>query len=423
MSTTPQQSNTAIDIVKRKKELEEQFRDGRTISRIKDAIGELDRYVSPERALRTALSTVFSDYRLTVADPMTTLASVAQIASVGLIADGFLGQAWLIAWKNSKRNCYEVKPMIGFRGFGELIVRSGKANSLDAQVVRENDAFEFEQGSDPFIRHKRSLFKRGEPIAAYAVIYMKEGPARFEIMDIDDLDKIRAASKGSGDEDSPWNKWWDEMARKSPIRRLVKFVSLSGETQRASTIDEGSDLGYSKYDPETGAYIIQPRPEPQEKPRAMSHTEMRVQPQTINGHSGDVMTDTTPTPEVSEQDARDEAAAGVQPNLAEKANPFAKKEVSTGQRELTLDRSDTQERAEPGTKHVSEARVKRLFAILHAAQKVEGSGAPSDEQLRQHVQSLGFANETLIPNDKEVYDSICDFAGGKAVKVGNGKKG
>ena len=93
------------------------------------AIGELNRWVSAEKMARVALSTVFADYKLVACNPVSVVASVLQLASVGLVPDGFLGQAYLVPFGGV------AEPMIGFRGFGELIVRSGKANSHDAQVV------------------------------------------------------------------------------------------------------------------------------------------------------------------------------------------------------------------------------------------------------------------------------------------------
>src|ERR1039458_3697115 len=125
----------------------------------------------------------------------------------------------------------QATPMIGYRGFGELIGRSGKANSHDAQVVYVNDEFDFEMGSQPYIRHKRKMGNRGDAIGAYAVVYMKEGPARFEIMDMEQLAKIRGHARGADRSDSPWKTWTEEMWRKSPVRRLAKYVPLSPEFQ------------------------------------------------------------------------------------------------------------------------------------------------------------------------------------------------
>ena len=112
-------------------------------------------------------------------------------------------------------------------------------------------------------------------------------------------------------------------------------------------------------------------------------------------------------------------AAQVEPDLAAEHSPF-KEEVS-GQRELTLDTTETQEDPEPGGRHISEKQRVRLLAIMHGAQKVADSGAPTDDELRAHVRKLGYKDERYIPNDRAIYDAICDFGGGKKLKV-NGKK-
>ncbi len=254
-------------LVKRAKDVEETLMDHSSLERFRSGIGELERFLTAEKLARVALTAVLQNADLLKCDPRTILAATLQLGQVGLLPDGFLGQAYLIPYENTVNNqkVFQASAMIGYRGYGELIARSGKANSHDAQVVYANDVFDFAMGSDPYIRHVRKLGNRGEPIGAYAIVWMKEGPPRFEIMDIEELTKIRSNSRGGNSKYSPWVTWTTEMYRKSPVRRLAKYVPLSPEFTRASTIDEGGELGYTKFDDKTGEYVVENKPAQEER--------------------------------------------------------------------------------------------------------------------------------------------------------------
>ena len=56
------------------------------------------------------------------------------------------------------------------------------------------------------------------------------------------IEKIRQFSIGSSRDNNPWNKFYESMVRKSPIRRLFKYLPLSDELEAAVSIDEKADL-------------------------------------------------------------------------------------------------------------------------------------------------------------------------------------
>ena len=212
------------------------------------ALSNLTRYVTPEKLIRVAMTAIRGDEKLAMSTPVSIIGSVIQLAQVALVPDGFLGQAYLVPYFNKHIKRYEASPLIGYRGYGELAVRSGKATSVDGHVVYAGDVFDFEQGSNPFIKHKPCIDpkKRGDMLGAYAIVFMKEGPHRFEFMAMDEIMKVRDASQGADSNYSPWKTWFAEMARKSPMRRLAKWVPLSPEFQMAAGIDEAAELGTAR---------------------------------------------------------------------------------------------------------------------------------------------------------------------------------
>lgn len=57
-------------------------------------------------------------------------------------------------------------------------------------------------------------------------------------MNLEEIEAIKACSKGSNLPSSPWQTFPSEMAKKTVIRRLCKYLSLSPEMDAAIAIDE-----------------------------------------------------------------------------------------------------------------------------------------------------------------------------------------
>lgn len=258
------------------------------------ALSTLKQYVSPEKMVRVALTAIRGDEKLAISTPISIIGSVIQLAQVGLVPDGFLGQAYLVPYFNKELKRFEASPLIGYRGYGELAIRSGKADSVDAHTIYEGDLFEYEYGDKPWLKYRLQMDpkKRGNIIGAYAIVYMKEGPHRFEVMAIDQIEKVKGASEGADSSYSPWKKWYEEMVRKTPMRRLAKWVPLSPEFQLAAGIDEAAELGTQRtvIDNATGQVYFVPTGRPTEdaieRPGRTSEakTEEKGSATTENGH-------------------------------------------------------------------------------------------------------------------------------------------
>lgn len=64
---------------------------------------------------------------------------------------------------------------------------------------------------------------------------------QFEVMSRAEIEKVRKASKAGNS--GPWSNHWEEMAKKTVIRRLFKYLPVSIEAVRAVEIDEKTDRG------------------------------------------------------------------------------------------------------------------------------------------------------------------------------------
>jgi len=72
-------------------------------------------------------------------------------------------------------------------------------------------------------------------------VRLKDGGYDFEWMWRREIDAIRRSSKAAGD--GPWVTHYEEMAKKTVIRRLAKRLPLSIEFQRAAVADEYAEAG------------------------------------------------------------------------------------------------------------------------------------------------------------------------------------
>lgn len=195
----------------------------------------LPKHVDPDRIARIALTEVRKTPKLLQCSQASLLGAIMTSAQLGL-EPGPTGQCYLIPYYNKKLGSYECQFQIGYKGLLDLFYRADGSLNIDAHEVYENDDFEYEYGLNPVLRHKPSLKNRGNPIAYYAVAHLKDGGYSFTVMSIEDVEKIRKRSKSTGF--SPWQTDYDEMAKKTVIKRLCKYLPLSIELQRGISNDE-----------------------------------------------------------------------------------------------------------------------------------------------------------------------------------------
>lgn len=194
----------------------------------------------PDRMVRAVLTAVQKTPKLLQCTPQSIVLSTLQAAQLGLDVDGFLGHAYLVPYWNKRAGKNEAQLQIGYRGFISLARRSGEISSISAEIVYENDIFSVSLGTERSIKHlPNPEGNRGDVIGAYAVVFYKDGFKDFEYMTKGQIEHIREGSKSK--DDGPWVTHWEEMARKTPIRRLAKRLPLSPEDSaliRAAVMDE-----------------------------------------------------------------------------------------------------------------------------------------------------------------------------------------
>jgi recombination protein RecT len=173
------------------------------------------------------------------------IVSILDCASLRLSPDPILGHAYFIPYNNTKLGRKECQFMPGYKGYINLAMRNG-LESIRAEVIRKNDKFEYEEGTNPYIKHIKPLTgDRGEFIGAYAIAELSKSPKPlFKVMTQEEVLAIKKMSKSSSSEDSPWNKWETEQWQKTVLKKLCKTLDLSPEVNIASEIEDSNEFGY-----------------------------------------------------------------------------------------------------------------------------------------------------------------------------------
>ena len=202
----------------------------------------LPRHVSPDRMLKVALGAVRSVPKLLECTTESLFGAVVQCAQLGLEPNTPMGHAYLIPFRDSRKNRTDVQVIIGYRGLLDLARRSGQVVSISAHVVRENDVFDFAFGLDERLHHVPARENAGEIIGGYAVAKLTGGGTAFDVMWKADVDRVMKSTQSKG-AFGPWKDHYPEMLRKTLVRRLFKYLPVSIELARAVSIDEQADDG------------------------------------------------------------------------------------------------------------------------------------------------------------------------------------
>lgn len=210
---------------------------------IKQMQGEIKKalpsVITPERFTRMVLTAVRNTPKLAQCDKMSFLAAMMTAAQLGVEPNTPLGQAYLLPFWNSKRQCNEVQFQLGYKGLIDLAYRSGEVETIQAHCVYENDDFEYEYGLEPKLSHKPAKGEKGEFVGAYAVFRTKSGGYGFDYMSSYEIEQHAAKySQSYGKGYSPWKTNFEEMAKKTVLKRVLKYAPLKSDFVREVAQDE-----------------------------------------------------------------------------------------------------------------------------------------------------------------------------------------
>ncbi|MCP3962416.1 MAG: hypothetical protein GY719_31630 [bacterium] len=193
--------------------------------------------------VRTMLNTLQANPYLLTCTPRSLVAAALESAALGLQIDGVLGHAYVVPFWSSKERSNEAKLIPGYKGYLALAVSAGC--SLWAHVVHENDEFDVDLGANK-LHHRPAPGPRGDPMGAYACAKLPNGHTVFEWCPLLEIERTKDRALSKMKEGARKRSAWstDEMAmwRKTPVRRLFKFLPVPALAQRAAEQEEQVDM-------------------------------------------------------------------------------------------------------------------------------------------------------------------------------------
>jgi len=184
----------------------------------------LPNHITPEKFQRVALTALNQNSYIANCNPQSVMNALVKCAQDGLLPDG--REAALVPFKGTA----QYMPMV--YGVIKKMRNSGEVSTVNAYIVYEHDEFDYliENGEQRFTHRPKLSGERGKPVMAYCVVKLKDGEHHVEVMTVDEIEKARNA--GGNKKSSPWDTWWDEMAKKTVIHRAAKRVPTSSDIEK-----------------------------------------------------------------------------------------------------------------------------------------------------------------------------------------------
>ncbi len=187
--------------------------------------------VSLDRFTAVTIAAINHNQDLLGADRQSFYNSVVKAAQEGLLPDG--QDAFLNVYPTNvgtKDQPKWIRKVQFQRMVGGLLKQFMKAGiDAYAESVYENDQFEQwndDNGQHLVHRPVRPGQPKGARVAAYAVGKLPSGKVVIQVMDMDDLERAKNASKSPG---GPWKTWPQRMEQKSALHRLRKRIAIIDE--------------------------------------------------------------------------------------------------------------------------------------------------------------------------------------------------
>jgi recombination protein RecT len=200
----------------------------------------LPKGVSVDKFIRVAVTALQNTPALMECERTSIYSAAMMCAQDGLMPDG--REAALVKF-NAKNGPPRARYMPMVQGILKKIRNSGELGSISAHVVRVGEQFDYwvdEKGEH--VKHIPSFDGEGGIRLVYARATMKDGASYIEVMSLKQIEQVRSVSRAKDSGDNPWSAWWDEMAKKSAIRRLAKRLPSSSDLDIVTRDDDMYDL-------------------------------------------------------------------------------------------------------------------------------------------------------------------------------------
>lgn len=192
--------------------------------------------MSSQAFVRAVVSEIKKQPKLAAADPATVLGGVMLAAQLKLEIGSGLGEFYLTPRKDRGKDV--CLPIIGYQGMIKLALRSEFVTDVHAFLVRDGDQFSYGANAERgmYFEWVPRDFDEDRPwTGVVAVARMAKGGTTWVYLTHQQVMKRRPHYWDKG---TPWQTNEEEMAKKTAVRALAKFLPKSTELGKALESDE-----------------------------------------------------------------------------------------------------------------------------------------------------------------------------------------
>lgn len=192
--------------------------------------------------------------------PMTVIQSALKAAMFDLPIDQSLGYAYIVPFKNYKKDIgakkMEATFILGWKGMHQLALRTGAYKTINVVDVREGELKRYnrltEEVDIDFIEDEEERNQR--PVIGYVGYYrLVNGAEKTIYMSVKAIEAHEKRFRKGEYQGKGWRDDWDAMARKTVYRQLIgKWGVMSIDYQTREQSQQLADALASDADAETG---------------------------------------------------------------------------------------------------------------------------------------------------------------------------
>lgn len=150
--------------------------------------------------------------------------AIINVAAIDISLNPANKHAYLVPRKPDKDSPMEVCLDISYMGLLHLAMKEGAIEWGQAKIVYSNDNY-VNNGIDLAPTHQQQTFgDKGDIVGAYCTVKLPNGDYLTEEMDVKAINNVKATSKA---QNGPWKSFYEEMARKTVVKRASKYWPTS----------------------------------------------------------------------------------------------------------------------------------------------------------------------------------------------------
>lgn len=149
-----------------------------------------------------------------MSNPTSAQNAIINVAAIGITLNPAAKLAYLVPRDGG------VHLDISYMGLLHLAQVSGAIQWGQCKLVYANDTYE-SNGLDKAPTHKYNAFgERGQVVGGYCTVKTQQGDYLTDEMSLAEIKQVENTSKAKN---GPWKNWWEEMARKTIVKRAAKY--------------------------------------------------------------------------------------------------------------------------------------------------------------------------------------------------------